>query len=853
MFSRVRKKRHKNQFFNVIYENTPKGDDVLKNLFISCFLLCFVLVAQALERPLDSVQSFLYQLQEADLVTIGLTDFDLVVLDYSSDGSDQGAYTASAIQALKASPGGPKIVLAYMSIGEAEDYRFYWQDDWAPENPVWLHEENPDWPGNYKVRYWEPGWQTLIFQYLDKILDAGFDGVYLDIIDAYETYMHLSSVQSPNEMADFVKAIRDRARQRNPNFLVFPQNGAELAELVPSYLAHVDGIGQEDCYYGYDSDGEKTPSNVTSEIESWLDVFRNADKIVLTIDYPFTDSEDEPHFEAETAAKIRDIYQKSRTKGYIPYCSVRNLNFLTHNPGHEYKYIVDGNHPDASDQNPGTIELPWATLQFAARNVFAGDTVLIREALYSQYFQTMRDGDSNPGRIVFKAYPGENPVLDGAAVSASGTAIRIEHDYIHIAGLEIRNWETGIWIDNAGHTQIDDCEIHEVWYGVGAANGSHDFEMNRLNLHDFTLYGFDASPSGGERCHSGVLNDCIAHTGRDPEQNVDGFALGHGSQLNFVFNRCQTWGVYDGFDISARNVTLNGCLAFDCGWGGFKVWQDSVILVNCIAYNNAVTNVEIDWDEEPGFSVLKNCTLYNGGSWNVYVENPGDYLIINNSILAGGDNIGLAVDPNSYRGDHNLFHTNNPPRMIVTPDKEYSLEDIAAGQWFADTGQDQHSIVVYSDSQVFTDPRAADFHLIAGSPAIDAGKSSFAPDLDFEGLSRFSDSAPDIGAFEFTGTASGIHENSSQSHPVSGFRLFQNYPNPFNPSTHIRFAIPEAGQVIIRLFDVQGRLVQVLTEDRYPAGSHEILLNMPDLPTGLYIYELTTGEYQDMRKLIFTK
>jgi cysteinyl-tRNA synthetase len=55
-----------------------------------------------------------------------------------------------------------------------------------------MDAENPDWPGNYKVKYWETDWQNIIYKnsdsYLNKILTAGFDGVYLDIIDAFEYY-----------------------------------------------------------------------------------------------------------------------------------------------------------------------------------------------------------------------------------------------------------------------------------------------------------------------------------------------------------------------------------------------------------------------------------------------------------------------------------------------------------------------------------------------------------------------------------------------------------------------------------------------------------------------------------------
>ena len=66
---------------------------------------------------------FVYQLQRIDLEAIGETKFDLVIMDYSRDGSDERKFTAPQIRTLKSSPGGPKTVLSYMSIGEAEDYR----------------------------------------------------------------------------------------------------------------------------------------------------------------------------------------------------------------------------------------------------------------------------------------------------------------------------------------------------------------------------------------------------------------------------------------------------------------------------------------------------------------------------------------------------------------------------------------------------------------------------------------------------------------------------------------------------------------------------------------------------------
>ena len=106
---------------------------------------------------------------------------------------DESAFTASEIAQLRIKAnGGRRLVIAYMSIGEAENYRYYWKSSWNLIKPQWLDAENPDWKGNYKVKYWDKEWQSLIFgtpdSYLQKIVTADFDGVYLDIIDAFEYY-----------------------------------------------------------------------------------------------------------------------------------------------------------------------------------------------------------------------------------------------------------------------------------------------------------------------------------------------------------------------------------------------------------------------------------------------------------------------------------------------------------------------------------------------------------------------------------------------------------------------------------------------------------------------------------------
>ena len=135
-----------------------------------------------------------YDSKEAFLRALRGTDHDLLVIDLFIDG--RVPLSADEVSSLKRkSTGHRRLVIAYLSIGEAEDYRYYWRRGWRKDNPSWLAAENPAWPGNFKVRYWDPDWQRIIVgnddAYLKKIIDAGFDGVYLDIIDAFEYFENL--------------------------------------------------------------------------------------------------------------------------------------------------------------------------------------------------------------------------------------------------------------------------------------------------------------------------------------------------------------------------------------------------------------------------------------------------------------------------------------------------------------------------------------------------------------------------------------------------------------------------------------------------------------------------------------
>jgi cysteinyl-tRNA synthetase, unknown class len=146
---------------------------------------------------IHSVENFLYLINSENFATkdsfikaLSSTYYDMVVIDLFHF---EEAFTPEEIDALKTKPNGNRrLVVCYMSIGEAENYRFYWQKEWNNTPPAWLGKENSSWEGNFNVEYWNTDWQKIIYgttdSYLDKILSAQYDGAYLDLVDEYEYY-----------------------------------------------------------------------------------------------------------------------------------------------------------------------------------------------------------------------------------------------------------------------------------------------------------------------------------------------------------------------------------------------------------------------------------------------------------------------------------------------------------------------------------------------------------------------------------------------------------------------------------------------------------------------------------------
>lgn len=302
--------------------------------------------------PLAGVQRWAAQLQglETALAAERLVaaPLDLVVIEPMRSARASADFPMQRlVQRLHQAPGfaSPhKLCIAYLNIGQAEDYRSYWRSDWRPPDaeragePDFLVCADPDgWRGNYPVAFWDQRWQRTLFGStdapLDQILADGFDGAYLDWVLGYAQTEVVAAAESAGvdpalAMVELIARLRQYARQRRPGFLLIAQNGAALPERQPRFFEVIDGFAHEDLsFHGeatatWDAPGSgdlPAPTAgewATAELAARLQRFATRGIPVLTMDY------------ARHPRNIAQAEHTSRSFGFVPFVSRTPLDRL---------------------------------------------------------------------------------------------------------------------------------------------------------------------------------------------------------------------------------------------------------------------------------------------------------------------------------------------------------------------------------------------------------------------------------------------------------------------------------------------------------------------------------------------
>ncbi|GAA4047975.1 hypothetical protein GCM10022409_37890 [Hymenobacter glaciei] len=483
------------------------------------------------------------------------------------------------------------------------------------------------------------------------------------------------------------------------------------------------------------------------------------------------------------------------------------------------------NQPAGNNSNPGTLALPYATIQYAANLVLPGDTVFVRGGTYTNACSTCHVASiTRPGTaskwIVFLNYPGERPLLqfDGWG----GFQVRPGGAYIEVNGFRMQGPAARLTLA-AALTQNQSCNPD----GTKQAG-----DFNPLyNGHGIEANGRDATSTLGRPHHLRFLNNEVFECGAAGINTIqcDYITVSN----NLIYNNC--W--YTLFGTSAISLYQNWNSDFKRGYH------------NVVRNNRCFGNrLYVKWYREcaiydgNGIIIDDSRNSQNGSTLGAF---QGRTLITNN-VLAGNGGSGI----HAYQSDHIEIVNNTAYQNSQTPEINageilgYNVSDVFIGNNIIVALADNrlntatgNQNVTYRNNLFFggttaavlglapvqADPlfrnantswATADFHLLAGSPAIDAGTATSAPATDFDGRARPQGAGYDIGAFEYSalaqrgGAVAGAPLVTTTANAATTASTLELYPNPSDGSyLTVRYVAATAGPVTLQLLDGLGRVL----------------------------------------------
>jgi hypothetical protein len=425
--------------------------------------------------------------------------------------------------------------------------------------------------------------------------------------------------------------------------------------------------------------------------------------------------------------------------GYSDYTTT-----ITVNPSTGHTYYVS---PTGNNSNTGSADSPWLTIQNAVNIVQPGDTVIVRAGSYAGFILgwDVPEAGTASKPITFEADP--NAAAGSVVINAknyethAGIDLEPGCDYITISGFTI---------DDSGG--ITDSLDHGEGIKVAANN-----DVITGNTISGIVYGFGMIADNATNV--ALRNNTITGTGNLGDPNY-----GHGIYLS---------GSLDGAVVQGNTIHDNSYIGIhingDLSEGGVGLVTHALIEDNLI-YKNGQNGINADGLQS---SVIENNLIYgyqrygialyqidaaDGSKNNVIVNNTivstvagagaavrildgGTGNAILNNILLGGDDIAVRISSDSLSG----FVSNyNIGGGVYQSEDSGSIETLA--QWRTQTGKDQNTQTATA-AHLFVNAAADNYHLAAGSPALNAGTNTDAAATDIVGTLRPSGQV-DIGAYQ---------------------------------------------------------------------------------------------------------
>lgn len=439
-------------------------------------------------------------------------------------------------------------------------------------------------------------------------------------------------------------------------------------------------------------------------------------------------------------------------------------------PGNGTTYYVSTN---GDDGNPGNINSPWRSPGAASRKLAPGDTLII---LGGRYQLKEYDDDillpaagSENNWITIKGEAGNRPVLAGSNDLIQAIALA---SYLRVENLEITSddgawFRTGLGQSGAAlsHIILKDLYIHHIDEG-----GIDIADVTDLTIQNcvivYTGFGSIGGPQGEAGGWRNVLIDhCqLSYNGHyyrngpgpGPYDRPDGFGIEPGAgPIEIRYTRAEH-NRGDGLDSKAKNTYIHHCLVANNSCDGIKLWAGGSKIENCLIYGTGDggggaspwAGVVIDGANDNDSFEIINCTIHDNPAREAYPmyvgydETADITLTMKNCIIANGYGAVYFGPRVTLTCQYNLFFRQGDDIQVVANNRDFSSSEILNG-------------LLGPGNQVadplFMKPSwgsAGDYHLASGSPAIDSGTASGAPQTDLEDHPRPAGSGYDMGAYE---------------------------------------------------------------------------------------------------------
>jgi hypothetical protein len=550
----------------------------------------------------------------------------------------------------------------------------------------------------------------------------------------------------------------------------------------------------------------------------------------------------------------------------------------------------------------GTINNPWKTITFALCNLDTLTNEIKTINISGGIYSDITNGEVYPlnlvSNIILSGEDASSTILDATSDSLEGLPRRVVNcmniDNVRIEKLTITN----------GLALMDSIGNYAIGGGIYLKNSNKMIIWKNIIKEnesiDITGYGANGGGIAVEECSNVII---------DENEILNNYTFADGCNGGGIFINNSTVLIRN--NLIQNNNTFG---QFGSAGGGIAVGYSNLptyIVDNIITSNKAAVLGGGVYISGPGI-VARNTIKENiVGEYFFQIGYGGGIAATEDPIIGNGvkncnnifDNIGEEINPlgnqmitfntlDTIDARFNYFGSNINPYDSKEISGMFKLSPMVKNLYYPDSanllispsplvidtlymfGNVQSDVVFYNISNSLLDSIII-YNITSKCGLVSISKnnlvippiseSSTTITFNVNEILSQSDTIivnTNIGEFLITffilgeDSISGLHNDNEL---LAKYSLFHNYPNPFNPSTHIQYSISSRQFVTLKVFDVLGKEIAILVNEEKPAGSYEIEFNSVEtlhatsLPSGVYFYQLSAGDYIETKKMILLK